>query len=63
MPSAALLNKAAKAKYMDLPTGNICQAMYLWIDGSGESMRCKTRSLEKVPTSIEGNLNFCQLVN
>jgi len=53
MPSAALLNKAAKDKYMDLPTGNICQAMYLWIDGSGESMRCKTRSLEKVPTSIE----------
>ena len=54
MPSTSLLDKAAKSKYMDLKTNGITQAMYIWIDGSGESLRCKTRSLEKEPKTIEG---------
>jgi len=53
MPSTALLDKVAKSKYMDLKTFGIVQAMYIWIDGSGESMRCKTRSLEKEPATVE----------
>ena len=54
MPSTALLNKTTKAEYMSLPMDGRVQAMYIWIDGTGESMRCKTKTLDKEPTSIEG---------
>lgn len=53
MPSTALLNKTTKAEYMSLPMDGRVQAMYIWIDGTGESMRCKTKTLDKEPTSIE----------
>ena len=55
MPSTALLNKTAMDKYMALDTNDqIVQAMYIWIDGTGESLRCKTRSLTKEPNSVAG---------
>ena len=55
MPSTALLNKTAMDKYMALDTNDqIVQAMYIWIDGTGESLRCKTRSLTKSPNSVAG---------
>lgn len=36
-------------KYLDLQQGKRCQAMYVWIDGSGQGLRCKTKSLESEP--------------
>jgi len=41
-----------KNPFMDLPQGSRIQAYYLWIDGSGQSLRGKTRTLEQVPTDV-----------
>lgn len=47
------LNQAVLDKYMDLDTGGFIQANYIWIDGSGQSMRSKTRTLDYDPQDIE----------
>ena len=41
--------QATLSKYMSLSTKGRVQAMYVWIDGTGESMRCKTKTLDFVP--------------
>ncbi|XP_062815705.1 glutamine synthetase [Anolis carolinensis] len=47
------LNKGVRDQYMKLPQGNKVLATYVWIDGSGEGLRCKTRTFDKEPKSIE----------
>ncbi|CAK4070970.1 unnamed protein product [Aphanomyces euteiches] len=47
------LDRDVYDRYMSLSTGNFIQAEYIWIGGSGEDLRCKTRTLEKVPSSPE----------
>lgn len=52
---SSLLNKAVRQQYMSLPQGDKCQVTYIWIDGTGEGLRNKTRTLDFEPTSISGN--------
>jgi len=48
-----LLDKATTSKYLDIEQGDRIQAMYVWIDGTGENLRCKTRTLDHDPKSAE----------
>lgn len=59
MPSESLLSKAAKKEYMNLKCHEKVQAMYIWIDGSGEHLRCKTKTLDYEPKSYEGKFYTC----
>lgn len=53
------LNKLVREQYMRLPQDGRVQVTYVWIDGSGEGVRCKSRTLDKEPKSIEGKEAAC----
>lgn len=38
---------------MSLEQGTKVQAEYVWIGGSGQDLRCKTRTLDSKPESVE----------
>ncbi|CAK9291796.1 unnamed protein product [Gordionus sp. m RMFG-2023] len=40
-------------KYLNLAQGEQVQVMYVWIDGTGENVRAKTKTLNAEPHSIE----------
>ncbi|XP_078142460.1 glutamine synthetase-like isoform X1 [Centroberyx gerrardi] len=47
------LNKGLRQHYLSLPQGDECQVTYIWIDGTGEGLRNKTRTLEREPQTID----------
>ena len=62
MPSTALLNKVTRNEYMSLPMDGRVQCMYIWIDGTGEHLRCKTKTLNKEPVTLDGKPIKCYKV-
>ncbi|KAL7854095.1 hypothetical protein AOLI_G00209390 [Acnodon oligacanthus] len=51
--ASSQLNKTLRSHYLSLPQGGLCQVTYVWIDGSGEGLRSKTRTMESEPSDIE----------
>jgi len=45
-------SKDVLSKYMELPQGGSVQATYIWIDGTGQGLRSKTKTLESKPTKV-----------
>jgi len=51
--TGAKTDKGVLHHYMELPQGARVQVMYIWIDGSGENVRAKTKTMEFEPKKPE----------
>ena len=53
----AAQNQATTEHYLTLEQGEKCQVMYVWIDGTGENLRAKTKTMDSVPKKAAGEKN------
>jgi glutamine synthetase len=51
--SAPFLDPLVYNRYMAIPQGDKIQAEYIWIGGSGQDIRCKTKTLDHEVKSID----------
>lgn len=55
MTNASATNKAVLDRYMRLPQpDDKVMATYVWIDGTGEYVRAKTRTIDFIPKTPSG---------
>ena len=51
----AQINKTNLDRFLSLPVKeNVVQATYVWIDGTGQDVRCKDRTLDFIPKKPSG---------
>lgn len=52
MTTPIVLDSTVLDRYLSLDQGEVCLATYIWVDGTGEGVRGKTKTLEKSPKSV-----------
>uniref|UniRef100_A0A667WZF2 Glutamine synthetase n=1 Tax=Myripristis murdjan TaxID=586833 RepID=A0A667WZF2_9TELE len=50
---SAGLNKTVRQHYLSLAQGAVCLVTYIWIDETGENLKCKTKTLNTEPAGLQ----------